>query len=94
ERDGKQLVHDFKRIWNNSYYQERSSLINESTFIHDILPSIINFISLGFFKHWDQAQSLSAKDRSAQKFGNVSYGPFHQEPEDHIDDDRKKLEKL
>ncbi|CAG8846165.1 6808_t:CDS:1, partial [Gigaspora margarita] len=113
ERDGKQLVHDFKRIWNNSYYQERSSLINKSTFTHDILPSIINFISSGFFKRWDQAQSLSAKDRDARKFGDVigyftgsdknlyelffvevSYGPFHQEPEDHIDDDRKKLRKL
>ncbi|CAG8449697.1 10809_t:CDS:2, partial [Dentiscutata heterogama] len=65
-----------------------------------------------FFKRWDQAQSLSAKDRGARKFGDViryftgsdknlyklffvevSYGPFHQDPEPHIDDDKKKLEK-
>ncbi|CAG8827156.1 19291_t:CDS:2, partial [Gigaspora rosea] len=27
-------------------------------------------------------------------FVEVSYGPFHQDPEPHIDDDKKKLEKL
>ncbi|CAG8848562.1 11697_t:CDS:2, partial [Gigaspora margarita] len=70
-RDGKQLVHDIKRIWANRYYQERSSLINESTFTHDVLSSIINFISPKIFKRWDQAQSLSAKDRGVRKFGDV-----------------------
>ncbi|CAG8828231.1 14691_t:CDS:2, partial [Gigaspora margarita] len=71
EQNSKQLVHDIKRIWNNLYYQERSILINESTFTHDILLSIIHFISPGFFKCWDQAQSLSAKDHGVQKFGDV-----------------------
>jgi hypothetical protein len=27
-------------------------------------------------------------------FVEVSYGPFHQHPEDHIDDDNRKLSKL
>ncbi|CAG8830605.1 37806_t:CDS:2, partial [Gigaspora margarita] len=70
-RDGKQLVHDIRRIWMNNYYQERSSLINEATFTHDIMSSIINFISPNIFKCWDQAQSISAKDRGVRKFGDV-----------------------
>ncbi|CAG8854622.1 27360_t:CDS:2, partial [Gigaspora margarita] len=105
--------HNIKAWLDDNENEKRSSLINESTFTHDILPSIINFISPEFFKHWNQAQSLLAKDRGAQKFGDiigyftgsdknlyelffieVSYGPFHQEPEDHIDDNRKKLGKL
>ncbi|CAG8802692.1 17421_t:CDS:2, partial [Gigaspora margarita] len=87
EQNSKQLVHDIKRIWNNLYYQERSILINESTFTHDILLSIIHFISPGFFKRWDQAQSLSAKDQ-------VSYSPFYKDPEPYIDEDKRKLGKL
>ncbi|CAG8515765.1 hypothetical protein C2G38_2163038 [Gigaspora rosea] len=113
ERDSKQLVCNIKCIWNNPYYQKKSSLINEPTFTHDILPSIINFISPGFLKHWNQAQSLSATERGAQKFGDVigyvtgsnknlyelffvevSYRPFHQDPEPHINEDKKKLGKL
>ncbi|RIB20712.1 hypothetical protein C2G38_2178602 [Gigaspora rosea] len=64
EENCKQLVQDIRHIWSNSYYQERSSLINESTFTHDILSlsSIINFISFRFFKRWDQAKSISAKE--------------------------------
>ncbi|RIB06877.1 hypothetical protein C2G38_2216015 [Gigaspora rosea] len=75
ERDCKRLVHDIKREIN---------LINESTFTHNILPFIIKLISPGFFKRWDQAQNLSAKDRE------VSYGPFYKDPDPHIDDDKKK----
>ncbi|CAG8833311.1 28901_t:CDS:2, partial [Gigaspora margarita] len=97
----------------NRHYQERSSLINKSTFTHNILSSIINFISPKIFKHWDQAQSLSAKDCGVRKFGNVigyitgsdkilyevffvevSYGPFHKDPEPHINEDKIKLGKL
>ncbi|RIB29028.1 hypothetical protein C2G38_2239175 [Gigaspora rosea] len=101
-----------KRIWDNKYYQERSVLVNEATFTHDILPSLLSFISPGYFKRWDQAQSISAKDRRARKFGDkigtitrdgnqfeilfveVSYGPFHPDPELHISKDNIKLGKL
>ncbi|CAG8738613.1 2772_t:CDS:2, partial [Gigaspora rosea] len=62
EKCSKQIIYDLKRIWDNKYYQERSVLINEATFTHDILPSLLNFISPGYFKRWDQAQSISAKD--------------------------------
>ncbi|CAG8704897.1 14452_t:CDS:2, partial [Dentiscutata heterogama] len=51
--------------------EERLSLINKSTFTHNILSSIVNFISPNIFKRWDQAQSLSAKDRGVRKFGDV-----------------------
>ncbi|CAG8565921.1 16834_t:CDS:2, partial [Gigaspora margarita] len=61
ERDGKQLVRDIKRIWNNSYYQERSR--NDKN-IYELF------------------------------FVEVSYGPFYQDPEPHIDDNKKKLGKL
>jgi len=112
EKCSKQIICDLKRIWDNKYYQERSVLINEATFTHDILPSLLNFISPGYFKRWDQAQSISAKDRGARKFGDtigtitrdgsqfeilfveVSYGPFHPDPELHISEDNIKLGKL
>ncbi|CAG8809263.1 41662_t:CDS:2 [Gigaspora margarita] len=112
EKCSKQIIYDLKRIWGNEYYQERSVLINEATFTHDILPSLLNFISPGYFKRWDQAQSISAKGRGARKFGDtigiitrdgdqfetlfveVSYGPFHHDPEHHIDEDNIKLGKL
>ncbi|CAG8794241.1 16149_t:CDS:2, partial [Gigaspora margarita] len=42
--------------------EERSALINEATFTHDILSSLLDFIFPGYFKCWDQAQSISAKD--------------------------------
>ncbi|CAG8488749.1 19697_t:CDS:2, partial [Cetraspora pellucida] len=71
ERDNKELVHNIKRIWNYLYYQERSGLINKSTFTHDILPSIMNFISPGIFKRWDQTQSFSAKGRGVRKFDDL-----------------------
>ncbi|RIB29025.1 hypothetical protein C2G38_2156494 [Gigaspora rosea] len=70
-----------KRIWDNKYYQEQSVLINKATFTHDILSSLLNFISPGHFKRWDQAQK-------------VSYGPFHPDPELLISEDNIKLGKL
>jgi len=108
----KTLIGDFVLIWKNNFYQNRSVLINESTFTHDVLAPIMNFIAPNFFKRWDQAQSLSSKNRGVIKFvdtiGNitsndeifelffveVSHGPFHPNPEKHIEEDNYKLTKL
>lgn len=108
----KRLNCEFIPIWNNSFYQKRSDLINEATFTHDILVPIMKFIASDFFLRWDQAQSLSSKNRGVIKFvdtiGNVtshdrifeiffvevSHGPFHPSPENHIEEDYYKLIKL
>jgi len=110
----KTLIGDFVHVWVNDFYQNRSILINESTFTHDVLAPIMNFIAPNFFKRWDQAQSLSSKNRGVIKFvdtiGNitsnvsndifeiffveVSHGPFHPNPEKHIEEDNYKLTKL
>jgi len=67
----KTLISDLKFVWNNKHYQQRSPMINESTFTHDILSPILKFIAPKFFKRWDQAQSLSAKDRGVLKYVDV-----------------------
>ena len=67
----KTLIGDLKFVWNNKHYQQRSPMINESTFTHDILSPVLKFIAPKFFKRWDQAQSFSAKDRGVLKYVDV-----------------------
>jgi len=67
----KTLIGDLKFVWNNKHYQQRSPMINESTFSHDILSPVLKFIAPKFFKRWDQAQSFSAKDRGVLKYVDV-----------------------
>lgn len=108
KRSIKSLIRDLSYVWRNDNYQKRSKLINEATFTHDVLAPILKFISPDYFKRWDQAQSLSDRNRGVDVIGNVEYnghlfenffieishGPFHPNPEQHVADDNIKLAKL
>ncbi|GBB87129.1 hypothetical protein RclHR1_13590004 [Rhizophagus clarus] len=67
----KALIRDISYVWNNNNYQKRSPIINESTFTHDVLSPILKFVAPNYFKRWDQAQSLAAKDRGVLKYVDV-----------------------
>lgn len=58
----KALISDLKFVWNNKHYQQRSPMINESTFTHDILSPVLKFIAPKFFKRWDQEQVINPSD--------------------------------
>jgi len=46
------LIDSIKRLWKNPHYQNRSSRINESTYTHDLLINIMQFLSYGFEEYF------------------------------------------
>lgn len=42
--DSRKLIDEILRIWNSPLYQNKSRRINESTYTHDVLLHLINFL--------------------------------------------------
>ncbi|CAG8853286.1 41306_t:CDS:2, partial [Gigaspora margarita] len=69
---------------------------DEKQLVHDFKPQSLLAKDHGARKFGDIIGYFTGSDKNLYElfFVEVSYGPFHQEPEDHIDNDRKKLGKL
>src|SRR4051794_31156455 len=46
------LIDSIKHLWKNPHYQNRSSKINESTYTHDLLINVMQFLSYGFEEYF------------------------------------------
>lgn len=46
------LIDSIKRVWKMPQYQNKSNRINESSYTHDLLIHIMNFLSFGFEKEF------------------------------------------